>query len=136
MVVRVCAGGQPQARRLRGDRERRPRRLGGRARCAEGVRAVLPREGAGARRDPFRLMAIEYVGSATERARTRARRAAYAHELSFLRRVDWLLTVAVAGLVGYGLWAINGITHHDVEGNAHYFLVRQAMFAGVGVVGF
>jgi rod shape determining protein RodA len=81
-------------------------------------------------------MAIEYVGSATERARTRARRAARTHELSFLRRVDWLLTFGVAALVGYGLWAINGITHHDVEGNPHYFLVRQALFAGVGVTGF
>jgi rod shape determining protein RodA len=81
-------------------------------------------------------MAIEYVGSATERARTRARRAARTHELSFLRRVDWLLTFGVAALVGYGLWAINGITHHDVEGNPHYFLVRQALFAGVGVAGF
>jgi rod shape determining protein RodA len=81
-------------------------------------------------------MAIEYVGSATERARTRARRAARTHELSFLRRVDWLLSAAVAGLVVYGLWAIAGITHHDVDGNPRYFLVRQAMFAGVGVVGF
>jgi rod shape determining protein RodA len=81
-------------------------------------------------------MAIEYVGSATERARTRARRAARTHELSFLRRVDWLLTLAVAGLVGYGLWAINGITHHDVEGNPRYFLTRQAMFAGAGAAGF
>ena len=81
-------------------------------------------------------MAIEYVGSATERARTRARRAARTHELSFLRRVDWLLTFGVAALIAYGLWAINGITHHDVEGNPHYFLVRQAMFAAVGVVGF
>jgi rod shape determining protein RodA len=81
-------------------------------------------------------MAIEYVGSATERARTRARRAARTHELSFLRRVDWLLTFGVAGLVGYGLWAINGITHHDVEGNPHYFFARQATFAAAGAVAF
>ncbi len=81
-------------------------------------------------------MAIEYVESATERARTRARRATHATELSFLRRLDWLLAAAVAGLVAYGLWAINGITHHDVEGSPRYFLVRQAMFAGAGAVAF
>jgi rod shape determining protein RodA len=81
-------------------------------------------------------MAIEYVESAADRARTRTRRAARATELSFLRRIDWLLAAAVAGLVGYGLWAINGITHHDVDGNPHYFLVRQATFAGAGVAAF
>ena len=80
-------------------------------------------------------MAIEYVDSPSERARTRTRRASRAHELSLLRRLDWLLLLAVGGLVGYGLWAIAGITHDDVEGNANYFLVRQATFAGAGVVG-
>ncbi len=80
-------------------------------------------------------MAVEYVDSATERARGRARRASRAHELSFLRRLDWLLTAAVAVLAGYGLWAIAGVTRHDVEGNPNYFLVRQATFAGAGVVG-
>lgn len=81
-------------------------------------------------------MAIEYSQSADERARTRARRAAHAAEFSFLRRLDWLLAAAVAALVAYGLWAISGITHHDVEGNPRYFLVRQAMFAGAGVAAF
>jgi rod shape determining protein RodA len=81
-------------------------------------------------------MAIDYAGSATERARSRARRAARLHELSFLRRLDWVLTGAVAALVGYGLWAIDGITHHDVDGSPHYFLVRQATFVAAGLVGF
>jgi rod shape determining protein RodA len=81
-------------------------------------------------------MAIEYVDSPTERSRSRARRGSRAADLSFLRRLDWLLAAAVAALVGYGLWAINGITHHDVDGNPHYFLARQAMFAGAGVVAF
>jgi rod shape determining protein RodA len=81
-------------------------------------------------------MAIEYTGTAVDRARSRARRAAQASEISFLRRLDWLLTSAVAALVGYGLWAINGITHEDVEGSPHYFFVRQATFAGAGLVAF
>jgi rod shape determining protein RodA len=80
-------------------------------------------------------MAIEYTGAPADRARTRARRAP-SYELSFLRRIDWLLATAVAALVAYGLWAINGITHHDVEGNPHYFFVRQALFAGAGAIAF
>jgi len=47
-------------------------------------------------------MAIEYVGTRADRARARARRAR-TQDLSFVRRIDWLLTVAVAGLVAYGL---------------------------------
>jgi rod shape determining protein RodA len=81
-------------------------------------------------------MAIEYSQSPAERARTRARRATRTTEFSFLRRLDWLLAAGVGALVAYGLWAINGITHHDVEGNPRYFLVRQATFAGAGAVAF
>src|ERR1044071_7191889 len=48
-------------------------------RGVEGVRAFFPREGPVSGPDPQRLMAIDYAGSATERARTRARRAARLH---------------------------------------------------------
>src|SRR4029453_4620867 len=135
VVVRLRPVRQTFDRRLRLDRERRSRRHGCSADRAEGVRGVLQKEGAVARRDLQRLM-VDYSGTATDRARTRARRAAYATELSFLRRRDWLLAAAVAALVGYGLWAINGITHHDVEGSPHYFFARQATFAAAGAVAF
>jgi rod shape determining protein RodA len=81
-------------------------------------------------------MAVDYTPTATERARARARRATRAHDLSFLRRLDWVLAGAVAALLAYGLWAINGVTHDDVPGSPHYFLIRQATFAAVGLVGF
>src|SRR4051812_38633972 len=81
-------------------------------------------------------MAVDYTPSAGERARTRARRAAAAADVSFLRRLDWVLLAAVAALVAYGLWAINGITQHDVENNPHYFLTRQLAFVSAGVVAF
>ena len=80
-------------------------------------------------------MAIEYAGSASERARSRARRSR-AQDLSFVRRLDWVMLAAVGGLLAYGLYAIDGITHHDVEGKPHYFLIRQALFAAVGGIGF
>ena len=52
-----------------------------------------------------------------------------------VRRLDWLLLLAVATLVGYGLWAIGGITRYDVPGNPDYFVMRQAIAAALGVVG-
>ncbi len=74
---------------------------------------------------------IEYAGA---RGAARSRRTE-AVDASLAGRLDWLLVAAVAGLVGYGLYAIAGITRHDVPGNSDYYLVRQGVFAGVGVVG-
>jgi rod shape determining protein RodA len=55
--------------------------------------------------------------------------------LSFLRRLDWILMVAAAALVGYGLWVVSGITRFDVPGDEGYFVVRQGFAAAVGAVG-
>jgi rod shape determining protein RodA len=56
--------------------------------------------------------------------------------VSFLRRLDWVLFLAVGAVVAYGLWAVAGITRHDVVGNEDYYVVRQAVAAGLGFVGF
>ena len=56
--------------------------------------------------------------------------------VGFLRRLDWLLLLAAGALVGYGLWAIAGITRFDVEGDESYYVVRQGIAAAVGFVGF
>jgi rod shape determining protein RodA len=53
-----------------------------------------------------------------------------------LRRLDWLLMLAVGALVGYGLWAIAGITRFDVPGDPHHDLIRQVIAAGVGAGAF
>jgi rod shape determining protein RodA len=68
------------------------------------------------------------------RAASRARRREAVGVASIVRRLDWVLIGAVAALVGYGLWAIADITRHDVTGNAHYYLTRQAVYAAIGVV--
>jgi rod shape determining protein RodA len=74
-------------------------------------------------------MAIEAVDT---RSRGLRRREAEAVGLSgVLRRLDWVLLLALAAVVGYGLWAINGITQHDAGGSA---MTRQALYAGVGAV--
>ncbi len=52
-----------------------------------------------------------------------------------LRRLDWVLLLAVATLIGYGLWAIGGITRFDVPGSPDYFVKRQAIAAVLGIVG-
>ena len=55
---------------------------------------------------------------------------------SAIRRLDWLLLGGVAGLLGFGLWSIAGITARDIAGNANYYLARQSVYAAIGCAGF
>ena len=68
------------------------------------------------------------VGLASAARRARA-------PLAFLRRLDWVLMAATFALVGYGLGSVSGITRFDVPGDPNYYVVRQAIAAGIGVVG-
>jgi rod shape determining protein RodA len=45
------------------------------------------------------------------------------------------MLAAVAGLVSFGLWVVDGITRLDVPGDPEYYVTRQAVFALVGTVG-
>ena len=74
---------------------------------------------------------IDYASTGA-RANSRDR----ADVVSFVRRLDWMLLLAVGAVVAYGLWAVAGITRHDVEGNENYYVVRQAIAAGLGFAGF
>ena len=56
--------------------------------------------------------------------------------VGFVRRLDWILMLAVGAIVAYGLWAVGGITRFDVEGDESYYVFRQAIAAGLGFVGF
>jgi rod shape determining protein RodA len=67
--------------------------------------------------------------------RVRRRRAEAAGVVGFVRRLDWVMFGATAGLVAFGLWAIDGITRLDVAGDAEYYVVRQSIFALVGTAG-
>jgi rod shape determining protein RodA len=73
---------------------------------------------------------VDYASRAAGRARRRER----ADVASLVRRLDWVLIGSVAALVAYGLWAIADITRHDVTGNAHYYVTRQAVYAAIGVL--
>jgi rod shape determining protein RodA len=71
---------------------------------------------------------IEYASRSSSRDHTDL--------VGFVRRLDWLLLSAVVALVAYGLWAVAGITRYDVAENESYYVVRQAIAAGVGFAGF
>jgi len=76
----------------------------------------------------------DYAAPAPTRAR-RHPRADTARAVSFVRRLDWTMLVAVGGLVAFGLWAIDGITRQDVAGDPDYYVVRQGIFAVIGGLG-
>ena len=76
----------------------------------------------------------EYVDTVQTRRRRRPAQFTRSEERSLVARLDWVLLAAAAGLVAFGLWAISGITTHDVPGDPDYFVTRQIIFASVGVV--
>jgi rod shape determining protein RodA len=73
-------------------------------------------------------MAIEAVDTRARGLRRR-REVEVAGLGGALRRLDRLLLAALIGTVGYGLWAINGITKHDPGGSA---VSRQTTYAVAG----
>ena len=62
----------------------------------------------------------------------RSRRDEKVEVASIVRRLDWILLASVGAIVGYGLWAIAGITRHDVPGDANYYVTRQSVYAVFG----
>ena len=76
------------------------------------------------------------IEAAGTRARgLRAHRGEATEVASALRRLDWWLVGATVALLAFGLWAIQGITAHDVAANPDYFFTRQAIYATVGCAG-
>jgi rod shape determining protein RodA len=53
---------------------------------------------------------------------------------AFLRHVDYLLLLAVGGVIAYGLWVLSAVTRHDIPGQPGYYLVRQEVYVAVGAV--
>jgi uncharacterized membrane protein YpjA len=62
---------------------------------------------------------VEYVGPSSPAAR---RSFDLGSVGAMLRRLDWVMLLAVGGLVGYGLWAISGVTRFDVPGDPNYYV--------------
>jgi rod shape determining protein RodA len=53
---------------------------------------------------------------------------------AFLRHVDYLLLLAVGGVIAYGLWVLNAVTRNDIPGQPAYYLARQEVYVAVGAV--
>lgn len=73
-------------------------------------------------------MSIEAVDTRARGLRPRPEREALG-TLELLRRLDWLLLLALVAVSAYGLWAIAGITQRDAGGSA---LKHQAVYALLG----
>jgi rod shape determining protein RodA len=71
---------------------------------------------------------------ATRVIQSRARAQAPGEVASFLRHLDYLLFAAVGGLVAYGLWVLSAVTRNDVAGDPSYYVFRQGINVGLGVV--
>jgi rod shape determining protein RodA len=80
-------------------------------------------------------MSLFNVIDVAARAPARTPRLTRDDAVTFLSRLDWILLGTVAGLIGVGLWAIGGITKHDVAGNENYFVERQGVFVALGAIG-
>ena len=75
------------------------------------------------------------LGLMIEAVNTRARglrthRAERVELASRVRRLDWVLLGAVGALLGFGLWAIGGITAHDIPGNTELLLRAAGRLRG------
>src|SRR4029079_6678557 len=76
------------------------------------------------------------IEAAGTRARgLRAHRGEATEVATALRRLDWWLVGATVALLAFGLWAIQGITAHDVTGNPVYFFTGQSIYATGGCIG-
>jgi rod shape determining protein RodA len=53
---------------------------------------------------------------------------------AFLRHVDYLLLLAVGGVIAYGLWVLAAVTRSDISGDSGYFIFRQEIYVAVGAV--
>jgi rod shape determining protein RodA len=51
-----------------------------------------------------------------------------------LGRVDWLLLLAAVGLIACSVFTIGTATEDDIEGSPYYYVIRQSIYGGVGIV--
>ena len=77
----------------------------------------------------------DVVYSSESRARARARRRELAQAAPIAARLDWLMLLAVAAIVAFGLYGIAGITRDDVPGDPSHYVNRQFVFVAIGVIG-
>jgi rod shape determining protein RodA len=50
-----------------------------------------------------------------------------------VQRLDWLLILAALGLIAFSVYTIGTATENDIEGDPHYYVIRQAVYGAVGI---
>ena len=61
------------------------------------------------------------------------RRAAGAAERGGVLRLDPLLLFASLGMIGFGLFTLGAVTGGDVPHEPYYYVIRQAIYAVIGI---
>ena len=49
-------------------------------------------------------------------------------------RIDVLLLLAAVGLIACSIYTLGTATEDDIEGSPDYYVLRQSIYAGVGLV--
>jgi rod shape determining protein RodA len=57
-----------------------------------------------------------------------------APSLAGLLRIDALLLLAGVGLIACSVYVLAAATENDIPGNPHYYVIRQAVYGGIGIV--
>src|SRR3982750_1484779 len=57
-----------------------------------------------------------------------------ARALAGIFRFDPLLLLAGLGLIGCSVYVLSAATENDIPGSPHYYVIRQAVYGGVGIV--
>jgi rod shape determining protein RodA len=57
-----------------------------------------------------------------------------ATSLASIFRFDPLLLLAGVGLIGCSVYVLSAATENDIPGNPYYYVVRQAVYGGVGIL--
>jgi rod shape determining protein RodA len=52
-----------------------------------------------------------------------------------LAHMDWPLTIAAVGLIAFSVFTLGQATQSDVPGDPGYFVNRQAIYCGLGIIG-
>jgi len=51
-----------------------------------------------------------------------------------LAHMDWPLTIAAVALIAFSVFTLGAATQNDIPGQPHYYLERQAIYAGLGIL--
>ena len=137
LVVRLRAGDATETPKIvvcAADRERRPRRHGRRPAALKVFEQYFHAKAPATRARSTPTDGRPRLHPQPSGPRRARRRELAAGGAARSRRLDWLMLArGRAGSSPTALWAIAGITRHDVAGSPDYYVVPPVVFAAVGL---